>query len=305
MDYQEFVQRYQVLAFPATREILTVDATAACIKILAKCGVTNDAKDTTNTSSWELGRTKIFLKYYVQSKLNEGMDFHNYKAISIQRFVRGFLARRLLVRLRKEREERIRMEEERKKREERERIERERREREEKERMEREAEERRLKKEEEEKARLAREEKKEALNRRGRQGTIRPVSQQFDQDDVVNPGKIMVLAPFDMIQYDDLEQNLVDEDRIPPGVDEKNRYTNILPNPRSRVRLDKIGKDETTTYINANYVAAYTGVPREYIATQGPLPNTVLDFWRMVWEQDSRVRQLDIIFIIYYNLFID
>jgi protein tyrosine phosphatase len=27
----------------------------------------------------------------------------------------------------------------------------------------------------------------------------------------------------------------------------------------------------------------------EYISTQGPLPNTVCDFWRMVWEQNSTI----------------
>lgn len=27
---------------------------------------------------------------------------------------------------------------------------------------------------------------------------------------------------------------------------------------------------------------------REYIATQGPLPDTVGDFWRMVWDHDVK-----------------
>ena len=26
-----------------------------------------------------------------------------------------------------------------------------------------------------------------------------------------------------------------------------------------------------------------------YIATQGPLPNTTEDFWRMVWEKEAHV----------------
>ncbi|VDM71492.1 unnamed protein product [Strongylus vulgaris] len=28
---------------------------------------------------------------------------------------------------------------------------------------------------------------------------------------------------------------------------------------------------------------------REYISTQGCLPNTLLDFWRMVWQENTRV----------------
>jgi len=31
------------------------------------------------------------------------------------------------------------------------------------------------------------------------------------------------------------------------------------------------------------------GEPKRYIVTQGPLDDTIVDFWRMVWEQQIRV----------------
>ncbi|KAL4232771.1 hypothetical protein ACF0H5_007459 [Mactra antiquata] len=69
----------------------------------------------------------------------------------------------------------------------------------------------------------------------------------------------------------------------------KNRWVNILPFDHSRVKLQQIDDDDPTSdYINANYMPGFNN-QREYIATQGPLPGTVDDFWRLVWEQDVRV----------------
>ncbi|XP_059757131.1 tyrosine-protein phosphatase non-receptor type 22 isoform X3 [Balaenoptera ricei] len=63
----------------------------------------------------------------------------------------------------------------------------------------------------------------------------------------------------------------------------KNRYKDILPYDHSRVELSMVTSDEDSSYINANFIKGVYG-PKAYIATQGPLPTTVLDFWRMIWE---------------------
>ena len=67
---------------------------------------------------------------------------------------------------------------------------------------------------------------------------------------------------------------------------EKNRYNNITTYDHSRVRLFKVNDDPYSDYINASYINGYQ-IPNAYIASQGPLSNTVNDFWRMIWEQHT------------------
>uniref|UniRef100_A0A3B4F8C9 protein-tyrosine-phosphatase n=1 Tax=Pundamilia nyererei TaxID=303518 RepID=A0A3B4F8C9_9CICH len=69
---------------------------------------------------------------------------------------------------------------------------------------------------------------------------------------------------------------------------EKNRYPFILPYDHCRVRLSVQNSYPHTDYINANFVPG-GGSERDFICTQGPLPNTIADFWRMVWEQNVRI----------------
>uniref|UniRef100_A0A8C7L6L2 protein-tyrosine-phosphatase n=1 Tax=Oncorhynchus kisutch TaxID=8019 RepID=A0A8C7L6L2_ONCKI len=65
----------------------------------------------------------------------------------------------------------------------------------------------------------------------------------------------------------------------------KNRYNNILPYDSTRVKLSYVDDDPCSDYINASYIPG-NNFRREYIATQGPLPGTKDDFWKMVWEQN-------------------
>ncbi|KFM62890.1 Receptor-type tyrosine-protein phosphatase mu, partial [Stegodyphus mimosarum] len=68
----------------------------------------------------------------------------------------------------------------------------------------------------------------------------------------------------------------------------KNRYGNILPYDRSRVVLHTDSNKSDSDYINASYIDGYRR-PREYIVTQGPLENTITDFWRMIWQENAPV----------------
>ncbi|XP_016331050.1 tyrosine-protein phosphatase non-receptor type 1 isoform X2 [Sinocyclocheilus anshuiensis] len=62
-----------------------------------------------------------------------------------------------------------------------------------------------------------------------------------------------------------------------------NRYRDVSPFDHSRIRL-QIGSND---YINASLISV-DEAQRNYILTQGPLPNTCGHFWEMVWEQCCR-----------------
>ncbi|XP_063227038.1 mucin-5AC-like [Bacillus rossius redtenbacheri] len=78
-------------------------------------------------------------------------------------------------------------------------------------------------------------------------------------------------------------------DEMPPGAEAKNRYANVIPLPETRVTLQPVEGEPLSDYINANFVRGPKGVEKFYIACQAPLPTTITDFWRMVWEQQCKV----------------
>lgn len=83
--------------------------------------------------------------------------------------------------------------------------------------------------------------------------------------------------------------NMPKYDELPAGVEDKNRYANVIPVPETRVLLKGLKDSPNCEYINANYVRGPRNESKYYIATQAPLDDTVADFWRMIWEQETRV----------------
>ncbi|KAI7802135.1 putative phosphatidylinositol phosphatase PTPRQ-like [Triplophysa rosa] len=82
-------------------------------------------------------------------------------------------------------------------------------------------------------------------------------------------------------------QDLATSDADLPWNRSKNRFTNIKPYNNNRVKLLSEPGMPGSDFINASFVSGYL-CPNEFIATQGPLPSTVADFWRMIWETGTK-----------------
>uniref|UniRef100_A0A3Q3VX95 protein-tyrosine-phosphatase n=1 Tax=Mola mola TaxID=94237 RepID=A0A3Q3VX95_MOLML len=112
----------------------------------------------------------------------------------------------------------------------------------------------------------------------------RPLTRQQLRDIVNNTHKLHA-------EFAEIPMNFIDPKELDiPNHGNKNRYKTILPNPHSRVILKmKSCNDLLSSYINANYIRGYLGDERAFIATQGPIVNTVNDFWQMAWQEESPV----------------
>uniref|UniRef100_A0A8D1DIS5 Protein tyrosine phosphatase receptor type N2 n=1 Tax=Sus scrofa TaxID=9823 RepID=A0A8D1DIS5_PIG len=69
----------------------------------------------------------------------------------------------------------------------------------------------------------------------------------------------------------------------------KNRCPAVLTYDHSRIRLNSENSHSSSDYINASPIMDHDPRKPAYIATQGPLPATVADFWQMVWESGCAV----------------
>ena len=82
--FLHLICRYKVIVckpnLPGTKE--------NCIKILKATGI----------KGWQVGKTKVFLKYYHLDQIAEVLERMGKSAISIQRFIRGYLDRKVVAR---------------------------------------------------------------------------------------------------------------------------------------------------------------------------------------------------------------
>ncbi|XP_036362485.1 receptor-type tyrosine-protein phosphatase alpha-like isoform X2 [Octopus sinensis] len=115
---------------------------------------------------------------------------------------------------------------------------------------------------------------------------IQPIATELNKQNILIyvQQKKRKLEPFSK-DFSDLPCNLLYPctEAIKPENKDKNRFQCLLPYDHSRVVLQP---DATfsSDYINASYIH-----DKKYISTQVPTKKTMVDFWRMIWQQNCSV----------------
>ncbi|KAJ8313848.1 hypothetical protein KUTeg_008409 [Tegillarca granosa] len=82
LPFREFIKRYKFIAYPLTAYVDENEKT--CYNILCAAGLGDS----------EIGKTKVFLKFWQSDRLNLILDDNYSDIVTVQRMVRGYLARR-------------------------------------------------------------------------------------------------------------------------------------------------------------------------------------------------------------------
>ncbi|XP_041953919.1 tyrosine-protein phosphatase non-receptor type 11b isoform X2 [Alosa sapidissima] len=98
---------------------------------------------------------------------------------------------------------------------------------------------------------------------------------------------------FEMLQQQECKLLYPRKEGQRPENKSKNRYKNILPFDTTRVIVREADPEVSCSdYINANYIredGRHMDEGKVFIATQGCLQNTVMDFWKMVYQENTHV----------------
>lgn len=99
---------------------------------------------------------------------------------------------------------------------------------------------------------------------------------------------------FESLQQVDGKFLLERKDGCRPENRAKNRFKTILPFDKNRVKLINRSNSNSENSISSDYINANKIEPEEkfgktYLATQGPLPNTINDFWHMIWQESCQI----------------
>ncbi|KAK3088133.1 hypothetical protein FSP39_015166 [Pinctada imbricata] len=90
MHFEEFIQRYQFIAFPMTRRM--APSGVNCLRIAQTAGL----------NQCEVGKTKVFLKYWQVDQLESIMDSLMADLVIVQKTVRKHITRNMFLRLHKQ-----------------------------------------------------------------------------------------------------------------------------------------------------------------------------------------------------------